>query len=178
MEPLKPQMSDSLFIGCANRTLLQYSTRQRKLTKAHLEITPYEISALRTTADKKHLFIGDKCGNLKQIFLQTHGVTHDFGQLDHGSICSLATTPDNQYLFVVCGAGLKQFLIASHECVNTYVLSHEIFSVVTSSDGKHVFAGLYEKSLHQICIDSRSVTKEIYLSDDITAMAVTRDNKY
>jgi hypothetical protein len=79
MESLKPQRSDSLIIGCANRTLLQYSTRQRKLTKAPLEITPYEISALRTTADKKHLFIGDKCGNLKQIFLQTHGVTHYYG---------------------------------------------------------------------------------------------------
>ena len=135
MEPLKPQNSDSLFIGCEPRSLLQWSTRQGKLIKAHREIMPYEISALRTTADKKHLSIGDNPGNLKQMSLQNHRVTHDFGQLDHGSISSLATTPDNHYVFVVCGAGLKQFQVNSHALDRTYVLIHEIFSVVKSWDG-------------------------------------------
>jgi len=52
--------SDNLFIGCVGGTLLQWSISEKKVIKEYGEVMISCITALRTTADKKHLFISDR----------------------------------------------------------------------------------------------------------------------
>jgi WD40 repeat protein len=58
----QPLHSDSFFIGLENNGLLQLSIRQRKVIKHYGQIIYWNISTLRTTPDKKHLFVGDSKG--------------------------------------------------------------------------------------------------------------------
>jgi len=53
----KTDSSDNLFIGCDDGTLLQWSISQKKVIKDYGKITGC-IDRLKTTADKKHLFVG------------------------------------------------------------------------------------------------------------------------
>jgi hypothetical protein len=63
MEPSKSQHSDSLFIGCENGILMQWSIRQRKVIKHYGKIMNSGIAASTTTADKKLLFLADDKGH-------------------------------------------------------------------------------------------------------------------
>jgi hypothetical protein len=54
----QPPHSDSMFIAAAYKGLLQFSIRQRKVIKDYGRIMYSDISTLRTTPDKKYLFLG------------------------------------------------------------------------------------------------------------------------
>ena len=58
-----PHPSDNLFIGGKDGRLSQVSIRQKKVIKHYGKIMPDNILALKTTANKKILFVGDQRGN-------------------------------------------------------------------------------------------------------------------
>jgi hypothetical protein len=59
----QPKHSDSLFIGDQYGRLQQTSTRQRKVIKHYGCVMEGYICSLKTTPDKKHLFVGDTYGD-------------------------------------------------------------------------------------------------------------------
>ena len=141
----------------------------------------YRIETSKTTPDKKHLFVSDYKGNLKQICLRTQTVTHDYGNMTDGSsgIFGMATT--SEYVFLGCAQQLKQCRIDDHELVKSYPFQKDIISVITTFDSRHAFVGLTDGSLHQICIDSQTVIKDYGVNDGgdfVISMAVTRDNNF
>ena len=112
----QPVHSDSLFITQYG-SVLQYSIRSRKFLKHYGKLLKLDIAASTTSADKKHLFIGDEYGNVKQISIKLQKVTHDFEKIVNTVYLSMATTFDNEYVFLGCGIELKQYQISSHELV-------------------------------------------------------------
>lgn len=179
MEPVKYRYSDSQFIGCIGGTLLLWSIRSRKVIKDYRKIMTDSISAIRTTADKKTLFLADRNCHQKEISLRNHNVTHDFGRERGYPIHSMAITPDDKYLFATRGPELEQYRIHDHELLGAYVLDHNIQSVATTNDNKHVFAGLEHGDINQICVVSQKVIKNYgSIHTKLTTMTVTRDNKF
>jgi WD40 repeat protein len=89
-------------------------------------------------------------------------------------------TSDSQYIFVIGMKSLKQYRVDDHKLVKEYPLKRGTRSVITTFDGKHAFVGLFDGSLHQICIDSQKVIKNYGKIQDtaINSMAVSRDNKF
>jgi WD40 repeat protein len=57
-------------------------------------------------------------------------------------------------------------------------LPNHIRTVITTLDSKHVFVGLADGSLHQICIETRTVIKDygVIHRNEIGTMVVTRDS--
>lgn len=140
----------------------------------------HDIAVLRTTPDKKHLFVSDNGGNLKQICLLIQRVTHDYGEISDYEICSMATTSDNKYVFVGCGKRLKQYRVDSHKLVKAYRFNASVNSVITTFDSKFAFARLFNGSLHQLCIRDKTVSKHYGEIAEyfIPSMVVTRDNNF
>lgn len=62
MEELKVRHSDNLWFGVGDGKLLQWSLRQRKVTKHYGHVSDDSIIGLKTMADRKHLFIVDVPG--------------------------------------------------------------------------------------------------------------------
>jgi hypothetical protein len=83
-------------------------------------------------------------------------------------------------VFVDCGQELKQYRVDDHELVKAYLFDSRVYSVITSFDSKHSFAGLEDGSLKQICIDSQTVIKDYGKINNmaITTMALTRYTKF
>jgi hypothetical protein len=52
MEPVKVRHSDSMFIGCKEGKLIQWSIRQRKVIKNYGQVIEENITAMSTTPDK------------------------------------------------------------------------------------------------------------------------------
>jgi hypothetical protein len=92
----------------------------------------------------------------------------------------MAATFDSKYLFVGSCQDLIQYRIDDHELVKEYPLEALIFSVVTTYDNRHVFAGQESGSVHQICIETQKVIKCYPGIDDTTiySMTVTRDSEW
>ncbi len=59
----QPKHSDSLFIGDGWGRLQQTSTRQRKVIKHYGKMMESLICSLKTSPDKKHLYIYDYFGD-------------------------------------------------------------------------------------------------------------------
>jgi hypothetical protein len=177
-----PQHSDSIFISTDQGRLLQWSTRNRKVTKNFGQILNYRIDTSKTTPDKKYLFISDYKGNMKQICLRSQKVSHDYGKITDDGIYFIATTSDNNYTFVACGSLLKQYSVSSHKLIHSYPFDTSISSIITTLDSKHAFVGLTDGSLLQIYIFTQKVIKEYGIEDSggdfILAMAVTKDSKF
>ena len=57
------QVSDHLFIDLGYGRLLQWSIRQKKAIKYYGKIMGNDITAFKTTANKKNLFIADIVGS-------------------------------------------------------------------------------------------------------------------
>jgi WD40 repeat protein len=75
---------------------------------------------------------------------------------------------------------LVQYRIDDHQFVRRYKLNYIIYSITTTLDSKHIFVGLPNGSLHQICIDSGKLIKDYGKIHDepIFSMVVTRDNNF
>jgi hypothetical protein len=149
-----------------------------------------EIISIKTSDDKKHLFINDSDGWWKHINVQNQkAMDGDVGTGQSG-ICEIVTTPDNQYVFTGSGAWLQQYSIDAQEFINPKKTNFDqtITSIVTTFDSKYVFIGLQNGALHQLCVDSQESvysygcmgTPTVWGSGDksIGSMAVTKDNSY
>lgn len=103
-----------------------------------------------------------------------------YDKISPKGIIGMATTSDNQYVFVGCDMKLRQYRIADHTLVKEYPLSRSIMSVITSFDSKDVFVGLEDGYIRHYRIDSQAATKTYGMMhpNDIHSMAVTRDNKF
>jgi len=136
---------------------------------------------MSTTANKKYLFVGGDEGQLKRIDLVTHHVSHGFGQPSDGIIGGMATTYDNQYLFTHDGEKeLNQYRIDDHQLIKEYKPNHYICSVVATFDNRHVFVGLDNGCVYQICVETQKFIKcfEKIHHNVIPSMAVTRNSLF
>lgn len=106
---------------------------------------------------------------------------HDYGQISDHLYYSEAMDSNNQYVFIGCIEKLKQYRTDDHELVKEYLFVEDVFSVVTTFDGKYAFAGISDGSVHQICVDSQTVIKDygqIHHNFSICTMALPRDNNF
>jgi DNA-binding beta-propeller fold protein YncE len=138
-----------------------------------------KINSLNTTAGKKTLFIKDYFWDCLQISLETHKTLHHF-HTTGDSPSQTTTTPDNQYVFVSGTWELEQWHIKTHTRVKKYIFNSQNKSVATTFDNKHVFVGLQDGSLWQICVKGQTVIRDYgkILEFGITSIAVTRDGQF
>jgi hypothetical protein len=158
MEPIKSKHFDGLFMSCGGGLLFQWSVRQRKVIKGYGQVHSDKTYIMRTSADKKYLFVTDYLGYLTQIDLRSQGILYDYGK-GRRQIHAIATTFDNKFLFLAWDRDLLQYQLDDHTLAKIYHFDQGIWSVITTYDNKHAFIGLDSGSIHQICIDSHTMIK-------------------
>jgi hypothetical protein len=90
-------------------------------------------------------------------------------------------TSDDEYLFLPSGKSLKQYKTHNHQLVKKYSFNDNIFPVMRAHDNTHVYIGLKDGTIHQICPKIQTVTNRYEYPlkfENIETFAVTRDNKF
>lgn len=108
---------------------------------------------MRTSADKKLLFVTDYNGHLKQIDLQSQRKLYNYGK-GRPQIHAMTTTFDNKFLFLAWDRDLLQYRLDDRTLAKVYHFDEGIGSVITTNDHKHAFIGIRSGSINQICIVS------------------------
>jgi hypothetical protein len=96
------------------------------------------IYCLEVSLNRKKLYTGDGCGNLKEFDIQARNLSKNYGKLFIGTISFIIITGTEEYMFVCSGEShVKQICLKSGVFVEDYgrVLEGQSVNIVSSWDG-------------------------------------------
>ena len=89
-----------LFTGDSTGNIRQFCLRTKGKITTYKNITKKPITALLSTHDTKHLYVGTSDGSLKLIQIYNQVLLKDYGQILNGSICSILISDDSKWMFI------------------------------------------------------------------------------
>jgi hypothetical protein len=132
--------------------VLIHSVRQKKLIKNFGRVIATkvnehdatEMSCIRSSPDKKYVFLGTQDGTLlKQINVHNHAV-YDYGELPEGKIWAIAVTFDNKFVFFAIGKQLFQYGMHDQQMIARVTTGTTISTIVTSRADTQLWVGCEE----------------------------------
>lgn len=133
--------------------MLIHSVRQKKLIKNFggvivslgNELRTTEMSSIRTSPDKKYVFLGTSDGTqFKQINVHNHAV-YDYGKLPAGQTWAIAVTSDNKFVFFANGTQLFQYGLHDQQKIAEVTTETAISTIVTSCGDTQLWVGCEHK---------------------------------
>jgi hypothetical protein len=105
------------------------------------EVHTTEMSAIRSSPDKKYVFLGTYDGTLfKQINVHNHAV-YDYGKLPGGRTWAIAVTSDNKFVFFANGKQLFQYGLHDQQKIAEVTTETTISNIVTSCGDTQLWVG-------------------------------------
>lgn len=86
-----------IFTGGLDRTLKQFSIKNRQMVYNFGHVHKNSITAVAITSDGQYLFVADSGGYMKQLSIKDKKLVRDFKKAHDDSISSIVVTSDNEF---------------------------------------------------------------------------------